>query len=450
MGRGPAAARTTTPNPAAGQATRMSDEFDPDRAHAVERDREASLGIAEQFDPSDRLYLDGNSLGPLSKPAEAAVTDVLEEWRELGIRAWTDADPPWFYYGERLGDRLAPLIGARTDEVVAANSTTVNIHTLIGTFLDRCRREDRGQAILVNELDFPTDHYAIRGQLRTRGLDPDDALLVVESHDGRTIDPADVEAALEANPAVGIVFLPAAFYRSGQLLDVERLTAAAHAHDAYAGFDLAHSIGLIPHELATQGVDFAVWCSYKYLNGGPGSIGGLYVNRSYHGETPALPGWWGHEKDTQFEMRLNYTPADSAGAWQIGTVPVLSAAPLWGMLDLIETVSIERLRQRSIDLTEYLIDLVDERLPACEIGSPRDPSRRGGHVAIEHPEAYRLSEALKDRGVVVDFRPPNVVRLCPSPYFIGFQDVYEAIELLRGILDEGAYEAYDARSGGVT
>lgn len=428
----------------------MAHEFEPGRAHAQARDRSAPLDLADRFELPDARYLDGNSLGPLSDAAEAAVEQVLEEWRELGIRAWTEADPPWFHYGEQLGERLAPLVGAGADEVVAANSTTVNIHTLVGTFLDRCAREGRGRSVLVNELDFPTDHYAIRGQLRTRGLDPDDHLVVVESRDGRIIDEADVEAALEANPDVGIVFLPSAFYRSGQLLDLERLTAAAHAHDAYAGFDLAHSIGLVPHELSRHGVDFAVWCTYKYLNAGPGSIGGLYVDRAYHGEAPALPGWWGHEKETQFEMRLTYTPADSAGAWQIGTVPVLSAAPLLGVLDLVEAAGIDRLRERSVALTEYLIYLVDERLPECAVGSPREPDRRGGHVAVEHPEGYRVSEALKDRGVVVDFRPPNVVRLCPSPYYVGFEDVYDAVEVLREVLDEAAYEAYDQRAGGVT
>ncbi|MFB6361592.1 MAG: kynureninase [Halobacteriales archaeon] len=428
----------------------MDHEFERGRAHAVERDREAAFGLADRFEPPDRLYLDGNSLGPLSDPAEAAVQDVLEEWRRLGIRAWTDADPPWFYYGERLGDRLAPLLGAHRDEVVAANSTTVNIHTLIGTFLDRCRAEGRGQAILVDELDFPTDHYAIRAQLRARGLDPEDALVVVESRDGRTIEPVDVEAALEANPDIGIVFLPSVFYRSGQRLDLDRLTGAAHAHDAYAGFDLAHSIGVVPHDLTNGGVDFAVWCSYKYLNAGPGAIGGLFVNRAYHGETPGLPGWWGHAKDTQFEMRQTYTPAESAGAWQIGTVPVLSAAPLWGVLDLVDAVGMDRLRDRSKALTAYLIYLVDERLPSCTVGTPRAPERRGGHVAIEHPEAYRVSLALKDRGVVVDFRPPDVVRLCPSPYFIGFEDVYDAIETLEAVLEDAAYEDYDEQVEGVT
>jgi len=413
-----------------------------DATEAAARERDAADPLADLADrfhyPDDDLYMDGNSLGPLPKPAERAVERVLGEWRDLAIRGWTDADPPWFRYGERLGDRLAPLVGADGEEVVVANATTVNIHTLVGTFLDE-RGPDPG-AVLVNELDFPTDHYAIRAQLRARGLDPEQHLVVVESRDGRTVAESDVEAAL-AEHDVGILFLPSALYRSGQLLDVERLTAAAHDHGALAGFDLAHSVGVVPHELSAAGVDFAVWCSYKYLNAGPGAIAGLYVADRHFGTTPALAGWWGHEKGTQFEMNPTYTPARTAGAWQIGTVPVLSAAPLAGALEIHEAAGVGAIREKSLALTGYLIDLVDERLPECTVGTPRDPARRGGHVALEHPDAERLSAALKDRGVVVDYRPPNVVRICPAPLYTAFADAWAVVDRLRAILDEGAHES---------
>jgi len=453
--------------------------FEPSLAYARERD-EAGFDLRDRFHVPDGEYVDGNSLGPLSVDAERAIDRVIEEWRELGIRGWTEGDPPWFGYAEYLGSRLAPVVGAREDEVVVANSTTVNVHTLIGTFLDAGAGTGpdseagsgpdseassdlgseassgldggtrRGTKVLVNELDFPTDHYAIRAQLRQRGLDPDDRLVVVESRDGRTIEAADVEVALEENPEVGIVFMPGVLYRSGQLFDVERLTRAAHEHGALAGFDLAHSVGVVPHRLADHGVDFAVWCHYKHLNAGPGAIAGLYVNREHFGTTPALAGWWGHEKGTQFDMNPRFTPADSAGAWQVGTIPVLAAAPLEGSLDVLEDVGIEAVRERSVALTEFLIRLVDERLPECSVGTPREPARRGGHVAVEHPDAYRLCEALRDRDTVVDFRPPNVVRVCPSPYYGRFEEVWTVVEKLRGILDSGAHEAYDPPAGGVT
>jgi kynureninase len=427
-------------------------DFELGRADAARRDEADPLAhFADRFyDPEDEWYMDGNSLGLLSADAEDALDRAVSEWRELAIRGWTDADPPWFYYGEQLGDRLAPLVGADESEVVVANSTTVNIHALVGTFYDRAE----GTTIVVDELDFPTDHYAIRAQLRQRGVDPEEALTVVESRDGRTVESEDVAAAIDDDTA--IAFLPSVLYRSGQLLDVERITEAAHEYDALAGFDLAHSVGVVDHDLSRHGVDFAVWCSYKYLNAGPGAIAGLYVNERHFGETPALAGWWGHEKETQFEMNETYTPADDAGAYQIGTIPVLSSAPLAGSLELFEEIddtpeaAIEAVREKSLSLTDYLISLVDERLPECEVGTPRDPEQRGGHVAIEHPDAYRVSEALKDRGVVVDFRPPNVVRICPSPLYTGYEDVWEVVEQLRQVVANEEYEQFEKRGGGVT
>jgi kynureninase len=428
----------------------MDDEIELGREYAQQRDDAASVNLRDRFYLPDDLYLDGNSLGPLSTDAERNLQHVVDEWRERGIQGWADGEPPWFHYGEHLGKRLAPIVGAREDEVVVANSTTVNIHTLVGTFLDQRAELGRGQKVIVNDLDFPTDHYAIRAQLRIRGLDPDEHLVIVESHDGRTLREDDIAAALDEHDDVGIVFLPSVFYRSGQLLDIKSITDLAHEHDAFAGFDLAHSVGAMPHSLAENGVDFAVWCHYKYLNAGPGAIAGLYVHRDYHGELPALAGWWGHEKDTQFEMQLTYTPAHSAGAWQIGTVPILSAAPLAGVLDIIDEVGIKTLREQSVALTEYLISLVDERLPECTVGTPCDPAQRGGHVAIEHPEGYRINEALKAHGVIVDFRPPNVIRMCPSPLYVSFEDVWDAVEHLREILDERVYEQFEERGGGVT
>jgi kynureninase len=426
----------------------------PGADYARERDDADPLAaFRDRFDVPDDYYMDGNSLGAVSEAAAASLHEAVDEWRELGIRGWTDADPPWFWYGERLGDELAPLLGAREEEVVVGNSTTVNIHTLVGTVLDELARERPAapRGVLVNELDFPTDHYAIRAQLRQRGLDPDEHLHLVESRDGRTIAAEDVVAAMDEHD-VGLVFMPSVLYRSGQLLDVERITAAAHERDVLAGFDLAHSVGVVPHDISDVGVDFAVWCSYKYLNAGPGAIAGLYVNERHFGATPALAGWWGHDKETQFEMNLEFTPADTAGAWQIGTVPVFSAAPLFGALEVVRDAGIAAVREKSLALTSYLVHLVDERLSdvGCSVGTPRADDRRGGHVAVEHPEAYRLSQALRDRGVVVDYRPPDVVRVCPAPLYTGFEDVRTVVEILREIIAESAYEAYEPEGESVT
>ena len=383
--------------------------------------------FADRFDVPG-LYMDGNSLGPVSRDAARTLERVREEWRRLAIEGWTDGDPPWFGYAERLGDRVAGLVGAAPEEVVVANATTVNVHALVDTFLD-------SGTVVVNELDFPSDHYALRAQLRRRGLDPDDHLVVVESRDGRTVEEADVIDALDDD--VELLFMPSVLYRSGQLFDVERLTAAAHDHGALAGFDLAHSVGVVDHDLSGAGVDFAVWCHYKYCNAGPGAPAGLYVDERHFGRRPALPGWWGHDKATQFEMDLEFTPAAGAGAYQIGTPPLLSLAPLEGALDVLEAAGIGAVREKSVALTEYLIELVDERLPECSVGTPRESARRGGHVAVEHPDAEAVSAALKRRDVVVDYRPPNVVRVCPSPLYTSFEDVHRAVGRFRTVLDEG-------------
>lgn len=415
--------------------------MDTSRAGARERDATDPLeSFAERFDVPG-LYMDGNSLGPISQDAERTLERVREEWRERAIGGWTDGDPPWFEYAEALGDRLAPLVGADGSEVVVANSTTVNIHALIDTFLE-------DGTVVVNELDFPTDHYAIRAQLRRRGLDPDEHLVVVESSDGRTIDEDDVIDALSGD--VDVLFMPSVLYRSGQLLDLERLTSAAHDHGALAGFDLAHSVGVVDHAIGEIGVDFAVWCHYKYCNAGPGAPAGLYVDERHFDRRPALPGWWGHEKETQFELRQTYTPAPDAGAYQIGTPPVLAMAPLEGALETIEAAGIEAIREKSLELTEYLIALADERLPECTVGTPRESARRGGHVALEHPEAYGVSRALKERDVVVDFRPPNVIRVCPSPLYTSFEDVYRVVVAFVGVLEGEEYEEFAAEERNVT
>ncbi|PSP21569.1 kynureninase [Halobacteriales archaeon QH_10_65_19] len=419
--------------------------------YARERDESNPLtAFRERFDVPDEHYMDGNSLGPVSDAADASLQRAISQWRTLGIRAWTEADPPWFWYGEDLGDELAPLVGAEGEEVVVANSTTINIHTLIGTFLDTLGPDDP-HGVLVNELDFPTDHYAIRAQLRQRGLDPDDHLHLVESRDGRTIETADIVAAMDERD-VGIVFMPGVLYRSGQLFDIERITSEAHDRGILAGFDLAHSIGVVPHDLSAHGVDFAVWCSYKYLNAGPGAIAGLYVNERHFGTAPALAGWWGHRKETMFDMNMTFTPAESAGAWQNGTVPILSAAPLWGSVEITREAGIETIREQSLALTSYLGYLVDERLSdrGCTVGSPREPSRRGGHVAIEHEEGERISQALRDRGIIVDFRQPDVIRVCPAPLYIGYEDIWEVVDTVREIIDENQYEAYDLEGSEVT
>lgn len=372
------------------------------------------------------IYLDGNSLGPLSYGAQAAIERRLRQWQVHGVAAWDD----WHALAERLSAALGRLVGAYPDEVIATGSITVNLHALLATF----HRPLNGRAALLGtDLDFPTDAHALRSWADLRGV----PLHEVASRDGHTLADEDLDAALA--PDVAFALLPTVLYRSGQLLDVRRWSAVARERGIVLAWDAAHSVGALPHHLHDDGADLAVWCSYKYLNAGPGAPGGLFVHRRHHRALPALRGWWGHEKASQFAMASTFTPAAGAGAFQLGTPPVLALAGLEGALAVFEDVGIHAVRERSLALTAYLIARVDERLPELRVVTPRAPERRGGHVALAHPEAQRLSLALRRRGVVPDFRPPDLLRLAPVALYNTEADVDRAVAILRELLDGGAY-----------
>lgn len=395
------------------------------------------------YTPQGTIYLDGNSLGLLSRDAEAAITDALESWKIHGINGWLDADPLWFTLGEDLGARMATLVGAAPESVAVTGTTTVNLHQMIGTFY---RPEGNRRKIIATALDFPSDVYAMQSQIRTLGGDPDRDLVLVESRDGRTVNEDDIIAAL--NDEASLVVLPSVLYRSGQLLDMERLTKAAHDSGAAIGFDCAHSVGAIPHNFDTWDVDFAVWCTYKYLNAGPGSVGALYVNPRHFGREPALAGWWGYRKDRQFDMAHHWESADSAGAWQISTIPLLSTAALLGSLAIYEEAGIDAIRSKSLAQTDYLISLI-EGSGLCEerfgyrVGTPKNHAQRGGHVAVEHDHAARITQALRARNIIPDFRQPNVIRLAPIALYTTYHELWQTAQTLRDIIETGDYMDFE-------
>ena len=412
---------------------------------SADLDRDATDSLARFRDrfylPQDALYFDGNSLGLLSKDAEASTLNALDQWKRLGIDGWMQADPPWFTLGEELGARSAALVGAESDEVVVTGGTTINLHALVSTFF---QPQSTRRKILATALDFPSDVYALQSQILLRGGDPETDLVRVPSRDGRTIDEDDLIAAMTDDVALAV--LPSVLYRSGQLLDIARLTAAAHERGVVIGFDCAHSAGIVPHTFDADGVDFAFWCNYKYLNAGPGSIGSLYVNRRHVGERPGLTGWWGYQKERQFDMAHEWEAASSAGGWQISTVSLLSAAPLIGSLDLIAEAGIDAIREKSLAMTDYLIEAIENGglLDApynYRIGTPREHARRGGHVAVEHDAGPRIAKALKQAGVIPDFRPPDVIRLAPIPLYTSFADCRRVVEVLKEVIDSGAWLA---------
>ncbi|MFE4898571.1 kynureninase [Peribacillus butanolivorans] len=390
------------------------------------------------------IYLDGNSLGLLSKRAEKSLMTSLEDWKRFGINGWTEGAEPWFYFSERLGELSAQLVGAAGDEVIMSGSTTANLHQLAATFFEPKAGRNK---IMADELTFPSDIYALQSQLLLRGLDPATHLVQVKSRDGKFLKEDDIIAAM--NEEIALIVLPTVLYRSGQILDIERLTKEAHARGIMIGFDGCHSIGAVPHWFDKWEVDFAFWCNYKHLNGGPGCVAGLYVNRKHFDRKPGLAGWFGSRKDKQFDMEHSFTQANSAGAFQIGTPHILSMAPLLGSLEMFAEVGIEQVRSKSLRLTKYLMDLIDSELTdyGFKIGSPRDESKRGGHIILEHKEAARICKALKKEAIIPDYREPNMIRLAPVALYTSFQEVFETVQVLKKIMDGRLYENFENKRG---
>lgn len=415
---------------------------------AAERDALDPLkSVRQEFYLNDEvIYMDGNSLGLFPKAAETSLLRVLEDYKRMGIDCWTKTEPQLFLYQDHLGALMAPLVGADPEEVTIMSNTTLNLHSMIATFYEPTQTRYK---ILVDDLTFPTSRYAIESQIRLKGLSVENALKEFKSLDGRTLDEHGLIEAMTED--VAMVVLPSVLYRSGQLLDVARLTQAAHERGILIGFDCCHGVGAVPHEFSKWDVDFAVWCTYKYLNGGPGSNAGLYLNRRHFGRHPGLAGWQGYVKDKQFDLLNTFEPLKSAGGWQTGTQNIFSMAPLEGSLTLFNQVGMTQIREKSLKLTDYLMALIDDALSdyGFSVGNPRAPHQRGGHVALEHPEAVRINQALKDMGVMPDFRAPNVIRLAPVALYTSFTEVYRVVECLVKIMVEKLYENYSSQRGTV-
>lgn len=398
----------------------------------------------EFYIPENTIYLDGNSLGLLSKRAEQSLYKLLESWKTFAIDGWTEGEHPWYYLSENLGEKTSPLIGASPDEVLITGSTTLNLHQLISSFYTP---KDHRSKILADELNFPSDIYALKSQIALKGFEPDKALIQVKSDDGHTFNTKTIIDHMTDD--IALIVLPSVLYRSGQILDMETLTKEAHKRNILIGFDLCHSIGAIPHKLSEWDVDFAFWCTYKHLNAGPGSVGGLYVNEKHFGKTPGLAGWFSSDKTKQFDMEHDLTPAGDAGAYQIGTPHVLSAAPLIGSLEMFQEAGIENIRKKSLQLTDFMMRLVRSQLADYDfnIANPVDDLERGGHIFLEHPEAARISKALKQDGVIPDFRNPNGIRLAPVALYNSFTDVWKAVQILKTIMDEDRYKTFENKRG---
>lgn len=389
--------------------------------------------------PEGSIYMLGNSLGLMPHAAERMVRRVMGEWRDRAIHGWLEGDPPWFWLAERIGEAAAGLVGASPDEVICTGTTTFNIHSIISTLY----RPSFGRPkILACALEFPTDIYALKSQMALQGVDWREHLVLVDGDGNGIVNEDRIIGAMTEE--VSIVHLSSVLYRSGQLFDIERLTRTAHERDIMIGFDCSHSVGVLPHHLDEWYVDYAVWCGYKYLCGGPGAPAFIYLNRRFFECEPGLAGWFGCVKERQFDLSLDFEHAPSAGGWQVSSPGILGAAAVAGALDVIKEAGIDRIRGKSLRMTEYMMFLADELLSGQPYGfhvaTPREPERRGGHVALARGEdAMRIKEALALRGVVADFRPPDIIRFAPSPLYGTYEDIRRVVQHIREIVDTGEF-----------
>jgi len=404
------------------------DERDP-----LARFRERFELPARQGEPV--LYFNGNSLGLMPKAARELVVGELDDWAALGVDAHFAGKTPWFSYHETLREPSARLVGGLTDEVVAMNGLTVNLHLMMATFF---RPEGRRRKILIEDGAFPSDTYAAQTQLALHGIDPGEGLIRVTPRPGEALLRTDdlVELIERRGSEIALVLLPGVQYYTGQLLDIAAVTKTARRHGCVAGWDLAHAAGNVPLRLHDWDVDFASWCSYKYLNGGPGGIAGCFVHER-HGRNATLPrmgGWWGNDPATRFRMneQRDFIPREGADGWQLSNPPILAMAPLRASLAIFDEAGMESLRRKSVVLTGYLEWLLDQApRKRFEVITPGDSGERGCQLSLrilDRPaETFHAIEAF---GVVSDFRPPDVVRVAPVPLYNTFHEVWRFTQLL--------------------
>ena len=401
-------------------------------------------GFREEFYiPENTIYLNGNSLGLMSRQSAQDLQQVVSDWQSLAIQGWTKARPPWFYLSEDISNTVADIVGAHAADVIVTGSDTVNLHQMLATFYDKSSSR---RGILIDCHAFVTDRYAIQSFLRGTGADVVRDLHVAGDPHQVLFDEQTLIARM--TPDVQLAVLPSVVFHSGQLLDINRLTAAAHDRGITIGFDCSHSVGVVAHQLAETDCDFAVWCSYKYLHGGPGAVGGLYVNPRHDKSLPGLAGWFGSDKSRQFEMTADFIPAAGAGRFQLGTPHVLSMVPLLASTRLIRRAGMPAIREKSLALTAFLMNEIDalstrsSTATHFEIVSPRG-NNRGGHITVRHPLASRLSAALREQRVICDFRQPDLLRVAPSPLTTSFADCYRAVAAMEEILRDEKLQDQD-------
>lgn len=382
------------------------------------------------------LYFCGNSLGLQPKRTAQFVEQEMGNWRKRGVRGHFQGDTPWTQYHELLTERMAKIVGAKPIEVVVMNTLTVNLHLLMASFY---RPTKTRYKILMEGDAFPSDRHVVGSQLHFHGYN-DDALIALEAREGETLlRQEDIEAVIEQHGhEIALILMGCPNYYTGQVVDMKRIATLGHAKGCKVGFDLAHAAGNIPLELHDSGIDFGAWCTYKYLNSGPGAISGCFVHER-HANNPDLPrfaGWWGHPMESRFNMRMGFQPIAGAEGWQLSNPPILSLTGVNASLEMFDEVGMPALRKKSQQLTGYLEFLIQNlNNEHINIITPSATEERGCQLSVQVNNADRsLYEAISSKGIITDWRNPDVIRIAPAPIYNSFEDVYRFVEILKECL----------------
>ncbi len=414
--------------------------FENSRSCAKTMDQDDPLGSYQDkflYPKNDNkenvIYFSGNSLGIQPKSVRKYVEKELNVWEREGLLGQHSR---WENFHERLIENTARLVGAQPSEVVVMNALTVNIHLLLVSFY---QPNENRKKIIIEEGTFPSDQYAIKSQIKFHGFDPQDTLIELSPRKGEdTLRTKDILAAVrDINEELATVILGGVNYYTGQAFDMQSITKAGHKAGAFVGFDLAHGAGNLEMNLHDWNVDFAAWCSYKYLCAGPGSPAGIFIHKIHHHWTgPRLTGWWGHNKNTRFKMGPDFDPIQTAEGWQISNAPVMGMAPLLAAMEIFDEVGMAAIRVKSEKLTGFLEYLIAENLPAVAIITPVNPAERGCQLSLVVPGGKNTYEKILKKGVVCDWRKPDIIRVAPHPLFNRYTEVYDFVELLEQSFSE--------------
>ncbi len=383
---------------------------------------------------NDWLYFTGNSLGLQPKQTQKYIQQELDDWSQYGVEGHFEAKTPWLPYHEFLTDKMAKIVGAKPIEVVVMNTLTTNLHLLMVSFYQPTKTKHK---IVIESDAFPSDRYAVQSQLKFHGYDAEEDLIEWKPRDGEELlHIEDLEQILdEQGDEIALLLIGGVNYYTGQVFDLKKIAELGHAKNCMVGIDLAHGAGNIQPELHESGVDFAAWCTYKYLNSGPGSLAGLFVHEK-HAENKDLPrfsGWWNHNKETRFNMRQPFDVMAGAEGWQLSNPPILSMAAIRSSLDLFDAIGMDALREKSVKLTGYFEFLINEiKTDRIKIITPANPEERGCQLSIQVKNADKgLHQELMKHHVITDWREPDVIRCAPVPMYNSFEDVYRMVEILK-------------------